>query len=149
MRDLVWYQDWSIPVYDEPEDSPAGWPAFLAANAGKPIAVAHWDIAKAKSMGVWAEGLPNLQFLLFNWYPACSAVPRLFRWAYVPFLAAQYRFWYSKRAVPCYLTLWSKERGPLTDEHGNHYWYGVFWNAWSFFFFKLLLWPRETGKAYF
>jgi len=149
MRDLTWYQPWPWPVYDEPEDAPDGWPGFLAAHQHEEIAVAHWDIAKAQQAGVWSEGLPNLAVLLFNWYPACSAVPVLFRWAYVPFKTLEYRLRYSKRDVPCYLTLWRLDRAASDDEYGYHYWPSRFWNAWSFFFFKVLLWPRATGRAFF
>ena len=147
MRDLRWSEEWGLPVYDEPEDFPEGWPGFLAAHIGKPFAVAYWDIGKAKRLGVWAEALPTVAFLLFNWYPACSAIPMLFRWAYVPALTVQYRLWYSRRRMPCYLTLWA--RGEETDEYGYRYWTSRGLNRWSWFWFRLLLWPRATGKAYF
>jgi hypothetical protein len=149
MEDLTWYAPWPWAVYDEPEDAPNGWPTFLAAHAKEPIAVAHWDIAKAQRLGVWAEDLPNLAVLIFNWYPATDAVPWWGRWAYVPFKALEYRLRYSRRRVPCYLSLWRKERGDGTDEYGYQYWYSRFWNAWSYFWFRLLLWPRPTGRAWF
>lgn len=146
MRDLIWYEPWSWPVYDEPEDWPDGFPAFLAANEGKPVAIAYWDIAKAKVLGLWRED--RAEVLLFNWYPACSAVPMLFRWAYVPFKVLQYRAWYSKRRVPCYLTLWTGKYDGK-DEYGNTYWKGGFLNQWSWFWFRTLLWPCPTGRAWF
>jgi len=154
MKDLTWNQPWEWPIYDEPEDYPAGWPAFLAANQGKPIAVAHWDIAKAKKLGMWAEDQPNLAILLFNWYPACSAVPWWGRAFYVPFKTLEYRLRYTKTKVPCYLTLWTgkyhdPDKTTLTDETETTYWTSAFWNIWSWLSFKVLLWPRDTGRAYF
>ena len=141
----MWGVKWPIPVYDEPEDNPEGWGPFLASVCG-PFAVAHWDIAKAKRLGVWSEEMQGLAFLVWNWYPACSAVPWYGRLFYVPFKVIQYRL-QSKRSIPCYLTLWS--RVPETDEHGHTYWRDSFLNRWSWFWFRILMWPRATGKAYF
>jgi len=137
-------------MYDEPEDAPSGWPAFLAANQAKPIAVAYWDIAKAKSLGVWAEEQPNLGILLFNWYPACSAVPWWGRAFYIPFKTLEYRLLHSRRPVPCYLSLWSgKYPDGTKDEYDFVYWKSSWLNRWSWWCFKALLWPRPTGRAWF
>ena len=155
MQDYTWNNPtWAYPVFDEPEDSPNSWPGFLVANQDRQIMVAHWDAAKAIRAGVWAEPLPNLCALIWNWYPACSAVPWYGRLFYVPFKTLEYRLRYSQRNVPCYLTLWTGKyhdpgKATLTDETNTTYWTSSFWNLWSWLSFKVLLWPRDTGRAYF
>lgn len=145
MKSLTWYTSDTANIYDEPEDAPGNFPAFLAAHAEQAIGIAYWNIAKAKRLGVWREDLAA--FLVFNWYPGNSTIPAAVRWAYVPFKVLQYRLWHSKRAIPCYLSLWT--RAPGQDEYGNRYWSSKGQNAWAWFWFRLFLWPRPTGKAYF
>ena len=145
MDPLIFGELWPLPYYDEPEDNPDGFPAWLAEHGGKgPLAIGYWNIAKAKRLGVWVER--GVTFLYFNWYPACSAVPWWGRIFYVPYLAIQARFML-KSDVPVRLTLWKREPG--LDELGNRYWRSDRLNSWSWFWFKWLLWPRETGQVWF